>query len=192
LSSPSPSPDRKPRADVERNRARLLAAARALFAEQGTDVQVPELARAAGVGIGTVYRHFPTRQALVEAAAEHRFAEIEQYARTECLQRLDPGDALAGYLRHVGEVLAGDRGLSAAIETARASAGSEPRGETRTRLESVIAEIIKRAQGAGAVRPDCTVADVYMLVGALSAVIRTNSGDWRRFLALVLDGLRPL
>ncbi|WP_027942623.1 TetR/AcrR family transcriptional regulator [Amycolatopsis taiwanensis] len=182
------STERRPRADAERNRARVIEAARTLFGERGDEVQMPEIARAAGVGVGTVYRHFPDRQALVEAAAEHRFAEIERYARTRCLG----GDlGLARYLRYVGRMLSRDRGLSSAIETSRGSTGSEPRGEARARLETVVAQVIARDVEAGALRPDCTVGDVYLLVGCLSSVIRTGSGDWRRFLDLALDGLRP-
>lgn len=143
------------------------------------------------MGIGTVYRHFPTHAELVEAAAAQRFTEIEDFARRECLSGADRGPALARYLRHVGEILAADRGLSAAIESTRHSAGSEPRGHTRTRLETVLGEIIERDRAAGALRADCTVSDVYMVVGALSATIRTESGDWRRLLAVILDGLRP-
>ena len=187
----SPPPERRPRADAARNRARILAAARALFAERGIEVQLPEVARVAGVGIGTVYRHFPAHTDLVEAAAEHRFAEIEDFARTECLQRAEPGQALACYLHHVGEVLAADRGLSASIEVVRQSVGSEPRGVSRARLESVVGELIARDRAAGAVRDDCTVGDVYMIVGAVSATIRTGAGDWRRLLDITLGGLRP-
>ena len=186
----SPSPGRNRRADAARNRARIVAAARTLFAERGTEVQLPEVARAAGVGIGTVYRHFPAHADLVEAAAEYRFAEIEEFARTECL-RAEPGQALARYLRHVGEVLAADRGLSASIEVARQSAGSEPRGEARDRLESAISAVIARDRAAGALRDDCTVADAYMIVGAISATIRNGAGDWRRLLDITFDGLRP-
>ncbi|MFI9815434.1 TetR/AcrR family transcriptional regulator [Saccharothrix variisporea] len=182
------STERRTRADAERNRERVLEAARALFAERGDQVQLPEVARAAGVGVGTVYRHFPDRAALVEAAAEQRFAEIEHYARTRCLA----GPAgLRRYLEHVGEVLSRDRGLSAAIEAARGTAGSEPRGEARAGLEAVVAEVVARDRAAGELRDDCTVADVYLLVGCLSAVVRTGSGDWRRFLDLALHGLLP-
>jgi AcrR family transcriptional regulator len=191
LSTPSTSPGRKQRADAERNRLRVLETARALFAERGDEVQHAEVARAAGVGVGTVYRHFPTRQSLVEAAAEHRFAQILEFASTECVGGPDPGQGLVRYLRHVGEVLDSDRGLSTSIEAARGSTGSEPRGETRTQLEAVVATLIEQGRAAGALNQDCTVADVYMIGGALSAVIRTGSGDWRRFIDLVLDGLRP-
>ncbi|OXM51262.1 TetR family transcriptional regulator [Amycolatopsis thailandensis] len=164
----------------------MTEAARALFAERGDDVQMPEIARAAGVGVGTVYRHFPDRQALVEAAAEHRFAEIEEYARTQCFGE-DSG--LERYFRYVGELLSRDRGLTAAIDSARGRPRSEPRGGARGRLEAVVAEVIAHDQAAGLVRPDCTVADVYLLVGALSSVIRTGS-DWGRFLDLLLSALR--
>jgi AcrR family transcriptional regulator len=188
LSRPPASPSS--RSDAARNRARILATARTLFAERGSEVQLPEVARVAGVGIGTVYRHFPTQADLIEAAAELRFAEIEAFARTECLQHAQPGQAVVGYLHHVGELLEADRGLSASIEVARRSAGSEPRGETRARLEAVVSELIERDRAVGALRDDCTVADIYLIVGALSATIRNRSGDWRRLLDLTLSGLR--
>ncbi|MFF4345584.1 TetR/AcrR family transcriptional regulator [Kitasatospora sp. NPDC001540] len=186
------SPDgggRRPRADAARNRARLLAAARRLFTERGDAVQLPDVAREAGVGMGTVYRHFPTRDALVEAAAEDRFAEILAFAHALAEE---PGDdPLLAYLRRVGEVLESDRGLSAAIEASRGTAGSAPLGHTRARLEEAVAVLVDHARQAGTVRPDTTVADVHLLVGAISATLRTGSGDWRRLLRLTTDGLRP-
>jgi AcrR family transcriptional regulator len=189
LSTPS-TPERKPRNDAQRNRLRVLETARELFAERGDEVQMPELARAAGVGVGTVYRHFPTRQALIEAAAEHRFAELAAFARTECRRQPELGRGLELYLIRVGEVLAGDRGLSSAIEAARGTAETEPRGAARAELEAAIAALITDGQAAGTLRADITVADVYMLVGAMSATIRTGSGDWNRFLDLALNGVR--
>ncbi|OXM46913.1 TetR/AcrR family transcriptional regulator [Amycolatopsis alba DSM 44262] len=164
----------------------MVEAARTLFAERGDEVQMPEIARAAGVGVGTVYRHFPDRQALVEAAAERRFAEIEEYARANCFGE---GSGLERYFRYVGELLSSDRGLTAAIDSARGRPGSEPRGAAREGLETVVAEVITHDQAAGLLRSDCTVADVYLLVGALSGVIRTGS-DWVRFLDLTLSALR--
>ncbi|MGA5131364.1 TetR/AcrR family transcriptional regulator [Streptomyces olivoreticuli] len=189
MSTPSTPDDRKPRADAERNRARVLAAARALFEERGDEVQMPEVARAAGVGIGTVYRHFPNKQALVEAAAEHRFAEIVQFARADCLREPESGQGLARYLRHVGRILAEGQGLSASVVVAVGS--SAPRGEMLAQLEAAVGALIDQGRAAGTLREDLTVADVYMLVGALSAVVRTGSGDWRRFIDLAFDGLRP-
>ena len=188
---PTTPADRRPRADAERNRARVLDAARKLFAERGRQVQVPEVARAAGVGVGTVYRHFPTRQDLVEAAAERRFEQILAFARKDCRAKPEQGLGLEKYLRHVGSVLAKDRGLSAAIEASRAAAGSPPRGETLSRIEEALQVLIDDAHTAGTVRPDLTPQDVYMIVGALSAVISTDSGNWRRLLTLTLEGIHP-
>ncbi|MFE3793384.1 TetR/AcrR family transcriptional regulator [Nocardia tengchongensis] len=188
MSSPS-SPPRKPRADASRNRDRILEVARNLFTQRGSQVQLPEVARAAGVGIGTVYRHFPTQADLIEAAAAQRFAEIEEYARTRCLDPAESGRAVLTYLTHVGETLAADSGLSAAIEAARHSRGSEPRGVAMDRLAEILATLIESDKAAATVRPDLTVADVYMIVGALSATIRSESGDWRRLLTLLYDGL---
>lgn len=188
MSRPDSAP-RRARADASRNRDRILEAARNLFAERGSQVQLPEVARAAGVGIGTVYRHFPAQSDLIEAAAEQRFAEIESFARTECL-RAAPGRAVETYLAHVGELLATDRGLSAAIESSRRTTTSEPRGDTLARLAGALALLIESDRAAGAIRHDLTPADIYLLVGALSAAIRTGSGDWRRLLDLMLTGLR--
>ncbi|HVV10054.1 TetR/AcrR family transcriptional regulator [Amycolatopsis sp.] len=179
---------KKVRADAERNRGKVLATARELFAERGEDVQLPEIARAAGVGVGTVYRHFPTKQALVEAAADQRFAEIAEYARAECLR--SPVRGLEKYLQHVGEVLTADPGLSAAIQAVRDAPGTPPTGAARAVLEEVVAELIERGKQAGALREDLTTADVYLIVCGLSAVIRTGSGDWRRFNELAAHGFR--
>ncbi|PXX63967.1 TetR family transcriptional regulator [Nocardia tenerifensis] len=186
MSTPLP-PNRTGRTDARRNRERVLAAARALFAERGDEVQMPELAKAAGVGVGTVYRHFPTRGDLIEAVAEHRFAELAEYARTECRNRPERGLEL--YLAKVGEVLAGDRGLSSAIEAARGTTESEPRGAARAELEAAVRDLLDDGRAAGSIRADATVGDVYMLVGALSATIRTGSGDWRRLIDLAMNGL---
>lgn len=189
MSTPSTPPGRKPRADAERNRARVLAAACALFEEHGDAVQMPDVARAAGVGIGTLYRHFPSRQALIEAAAEQRFAEILRIARTDCLRDPAAGRGLARYLHHVGRVLSESRGLTESV--AAAAGSSAPGGETLARLEDAVKALLDQGRAAGTLRADLTVADVYMLVGGLSAVIRTGSGDWRRFLDLAFEGLTP-
>ncbi|MCG5218597.1 TetR/AcrR family transcriptional regulator [Streptosporangium sp. KLBMP 9127] len=178
------------RTDAERNRARVLEVARDLFAERGDEVQMADVARAAEVGIGTVYRHFPTRRALLEAAAQHRFAEILAFAQEQCLAAPDSGEGLDLLLGHIGEVLARDRGLSGAIESAMGS--NEPSGESRIALEKLAGTLIERGQAARAIRDDATVNDVYMIVCGLAAVIRTGSGDWRRFIRLALDGLRSV
>jgi len=151
-----------------------------------------EIARAAGVGIGTVYRHFPSRQGLIEALADIRFAEIAAFGGKLAEQVPDKTGHLARYLNHVGEVLESDKALSAAIESARGEAGSPPRGSAKAKLETVIADFLKRDKVAGRVRPDISTGDVYLMVGGLSAIIRTESGNWRRYVELVLRGTRPI
>src|ERR1700749_2006940 len=107
---------RKLRTDAARNRGQVLDTAAALFAERGDETQMADVARAAGVGIGTVYRHFPTRRALIEAVAERRFAEILTCARRDSLPNPDVRQALAGLLRRIAEVHERERALSSAIE----------------------------------------------------------------------------
>lgn len=190
MSRDSPRPGRKPRADVVRNRARVLAAARVLFSRHGVAVQMHEVAAEAGVGIGTVYRHFSSRDELIEAAAEQRFAEIEEFAQAECLTDSE-GQGLIRYLRHVGEVLERDQGLTVAIESVRGFRTSAPLAEARAHLQEALARLIEQGRDAGVVRDDCVVSDAYMITGSISAVIRTGSGDWRRLLELTFEGLRP-
>ncbi|GAA4606668.1 TetR/AcrR family transcriptional regulator [Actinoallomurus liliacearum] len=180
---------RRSRADAERNRGRVLQAADELFAEHGDQVQMADVARAAGVGVGTVYRHFPTRQALVEAVAEVRFAEILRHAREECLPLPDTRQALAGFLARIGRVHEEGRGVSSAIEAALGD--TEPRGQIGADLLAVGAELVERGRSDGTLRPDANVADLYMIAGAVAAISRNAVGDWRRFIDIALDGLGP-
>lgn len=183
------SPARKTRADAGRNRARVLEVARELFVERGVEVQMAEVARTAGVGVGTVYRHFPTRVALVEAVAEQRFVEILRFARERCLPNPDARQALRCFLGHVGEVHERGRALSGAIEAALGHTG--PRGAVLAELEALGGSLLERGKADGMIRPDVTVGDLYMIVGALAAVSRQDIGDWRRFVEIALDGLEP-
>jgi AcrR family transcriptional regulator len=182
------STGRPPRADAQRNRVRVLEAARTLFAERGNEVQVIDVARAAGVGIGTVYRHFPDRQALILAAAEARFTEVLKFAHSECLTDTDPLRALTRFLQRIGEAVVLDQGLSAAVE---ADVGSTaPSGQTGQQYHTVAATLIDRARAAGTIRPDSTVEDLILIVHGLIGVIRHDGGDWHRYITLTLDGLR--
>ncbi|WP_049562136.1 TetR/AcrR family transcriptional regulator [Nonomuraea sp. SBT364] len=185
---PTPRTPRRTRTDAERNRDRVLEAARALFAESGHDVQMAEVARAASVGIGTLYRKFPTREALIEAIAERRTADLVAEAR-RLADTGDPAQGLAGFLYHVGQVLAEDRGMSEVIEKAMGSA--EPRGETREALLTVVAELLGRARARGTVGQDVTAGDVNIVICGLAAVTRNAAGDWQRYVEIALDGLHP-
>ncbi|MFI6770934.1 TetR/AcrR family transcriptional regulator [Streptomyces sp. NPDC050355] len=188
-SSTSPTPQRRPRADAERNRTRVLDAAREVFRVRGDEAQMPEVARAAGVGVGTVYRHFPSRAALIAAVGEQRQAEIVEFGRTRCLPSAAAAEGLAAYVEHIGEVLDAERGLSASIEAAFGS--TEPTGEGRTQAETVAGQLLARAKEEGAVRADAEVGDVVMIVCGLAAVIRHDAGDWRRYVRNACAGLRP-
>ncbi|MFE0171156.1 TetR/AcrR family transcriptional regulator [Streptomyces sp. NPDC059002] len=180
---------RPSRADAERNRLRVLEVAGKLFAERGDEVQMAEVARAAEVGVGTVYRHFPTRQALIEAITEERFAGILAHVEQQCLPEPDTRRALLCFLTHVGEVHEQGRGLSGVIEATFGS--TAPRGAVGDALLAVGETLVSRGRADGALRDDVTVADLYMTVGAVAILSRNAIGDWRRFIDITLDGLRP-
>nr|WSX52110.1 TetR/AcrR family transcriptional regulator [Streptomyces sp. NBC_00974] len=180
------------RRDARRNRELLLASARKAFAEQGLDVPLDEIARRAGVGNATLYRHFPTRAALIDAVfANTLHGTVE--AGEEARRAADPWAALAGYLEAVFAVLAADRGANDLMTTAI---------EGVTSLDSVHAHnhetltlLVGRAQGEGAMRPDVTVEDVLLSLATLGRSVPSLEAAapphaWRRQLALFLDGLR--
>jgi AcrR family transcriptional regulator len=171
-----------------RNRERVLDAARALFAERGSDVQMEEVAHLAGVGIGTLYRHFPTKEAMIEAASVKRFEEALAFARSECSNDADAWDLLVEILSHCAEVQSRDRGFCLVVESTMGS--NEPSCEMQAQFEEVMADLIRRGQAAGSIRPEIVPNDIYTITCGLAAVIRNESGDWRRFLDIVLEGLR--
>ncbi len=184
--------DRPLRADARRNRAKVVAAAREAFAEGGLDAQMDDIARRAGVGVGTVYRHFPTKEALVHAMVAEKFAVLAEEARRVLAAG---GDAWQG-LRHVlfygGETHAADRAL-AQVYSAMPSAWFE-QAANDTGLRATMEELLARAQAARDVRADVTVDDVPMVMCALSNVVTAQEqgmpGSWQRFLTLVLDGMQ--
>ena len=174
---------RPPRADARRNRARVLEAARTCFAESGLEAQVDEIARCAGVGVGTVYRHFPTKEALYEALASDHFLRLAATAR-EALGGADSWEAFSGFMRRAAELQASDRALAEVMRDAA-------RG--REDLHSAVAELVARAQAAGSLRLDVVPADVPMLMCGIGRATRSAGGpgmSWERYLAIVLDGLR--
>ena len=185
---PEPGVEKPLRADARRNREKVLAAARSVFAEHGSDAQMDEVARRAKVGVGTVYRHFPTKEALFAALLQDAFARIAERSR-DALDHEDPWQAFVALMWDAGESLAGDRALSEAMQ---ADLTMEP-CPGQLELADITAKLIARAQAAGTMRPDAVVDDVPMLMcGIGSATIRklAYSASWRRHLAIVLDGLR--
>ena len=179
------------RADARRNRERVLTAARAVFGEQGREAQMDDVARRAAVGVGTVYRHFPTKEALLEALAVDAFERIVAITRENVANVADPWEALTRTLWAGAEILAADRALS---EVMSEIPGPVPIGlETQRELNESMAELLRRAQAAGALRPDVVLDDIPMLMCGIGAATRKSHAcpaSWRRHMAIVVDGLR--
>jgi AcrR family transcriptional regulator len=180
------------RVDARRNRERLLAAARDLLAADGVDVPVREIAQRAGVGVATLYRHFPTRGHLVDAVLEDAFEEYVASAEA-ALADTDAWRAFTGFVEQVVAVHARNRGLKDVVET-RAH-GRDRAAAMRRRLAPLVAQLVERAQADGSLRADFTPQDVALVVWGADRVAEL-AGDvapavWRRHLGLVFDGLRP-
>jgi AcrR family transcriptional regulator len=190
LSTPpsAPTADRPQRADARRNRERILEAAREVFAESGLDAQMEDLARSAGVGVGTVYRHFPTKEALVGALVDDYFASLDAEARA-ALEVQDPWDAFAGFMWRAAELLGANRALSQVTADGQMGEGARRHG-----LDRSIGELIAHGQRAGVLRDDVGPQDVPMIMCSLGRVQMLGAGGpgdaWRRHLAIMLDGLR--
>ena len=183
--------DERPlRADARRNREKVLAAARSVFSENGRDAQMDDVARRAGVGVGTVYRHFTTKEELIEALMVDSFQAIAAQARS-ALDIEDPWEALTSVLWRAAEIMAGDRALSevyASIPSAMEKAVPTVEG-----LADSTAELIRRGQEAGVLRDDLVLDDIPMImcgVGSATKKEHECSAPWRRHLVILLDGLR--
>ncbi|GGP11698.1 TetR/AcrR family transcriptional regulator [Nonomuraea glycinis] len=173
------------RKDAVQNRERLLQAARQLFADGGLDVPLEEIARTAGVSIGTLYNRFPTRDALVEAVFADRVATVADLAE-RALAMDDAWDGFVAFLTGVCELQAADLGYNDLA--ARTAPVDGDRGY------GLMLKILDRAQRSGELRPDVTLADMAFVLWGVAATIRATHevvpGAWRRHLALTLDGLR--
>jgi AcrR family transcriptional regulator len=182
--------DKPLRADARRNREKVLAAARTVFAEQGVDAQMDDVARQADVGVGTVYRHFPTKEALLNALTDELFAVIAVHTRT-LLTLEDPWEAFTRALWFGAEKTAGDRAFTEIMAAqrkwpARTCPGKED-------LLVTIGELMERCKAAGRMRDDAVVEDIGLLmcgVGSASQMEHPVPDAWRRHLAIMLDGLR--
>jgi AcrR family transcriptional regulator len=176
------------RADARRNREKLLAAAVAAFADSGTDASLEAIARRAGVGIGTLYRHFPTRDALVEAAYRN---EVEQLcaAAPELLARHRPDVALAEWMERFVGYAAAKRGMKSALQAIAAS-GSDPFGDTRRMLLEAIGMLLEAGVATRTIRSDVDADDVLRAMGAVWHV--DDLAQARPLLRLLIDGLRTV
>jgi AcrR family transcriptional regulator len=186
-----PATERPLRADAERNRRLILQAAAAVIAREGVDAPVEAIAREAGLGMGTLYRRFASKDDLVRAIlaerAEHALADLEAAAAPD-----DPWEALAASVRALAARFAEDQGL---LDAVAEGGGRHALLEVRSRLLDALSPVLDRARAAGVVRADVTVTDLLPLASIVTRVpASAREADprvWERYLAIVLDGLRP-
>lgn len=185
------SVDRPLRRDARENRERILDAARDAFAELGIDASVEEIAHRANVGMGTLYRRFPTKDALIDAVFEGHLERIAAVAEL-ALKGSDGWEALIDYLAFVVGLQAADRGLS---EIIGANLRTEHLlGRARKRLRPLVQRLIIRAQESGELRSDVVYEDISVLLWTTGRVVDATRDVapefWQRYLALTIDGLR--
>lgn len=178
---------RPKRADARRNYEKVLAAAREAFAEGGESTALEEIARRAGVGIGTLYRHFPTRQALLEAIYVD---EVDEVCRSAAqLDDSDPWEALNTWFERFISYLATKRAL--AHELLNYMEADAPLFQTcRASVFAAGEPLLRRAQDAGVVRPDATFAEVMQMVMGIAKIPAADQAQIEHILRIALDGLR--
>ncbi len=183
--------ERVPRADAVRNRARVLAGARRAFAEEGLDADMASIAKRAGVGVGTVYRHFETKDALLRALAVDHFEHLAAIIEQVVAEQLDPWETLEQTIRRTATYSADDVGMCEVLASQPPDLAATPAAQA---LRSITSEVVDSAKRAGVARADATDEDVPMLMcgfGRIAAMQQAGGpGDWRRYLEIVLDGLR--
>jgi AcrR family transcriptional regulator len=166
----------------------VLTAARQSFAEDGLEAQVDDVARRAGVGVGTVYRHFPTKEALLEAVAAVGYEEICGVAR-EALELDDPWQAFSEFMWRGARLHRDDR-AQCEINSTRPDVVRRVAGDKRELL-GMVAELIERGQRAGVLRADLSADDMPMIWCTIGAALQQSGGDrWERYLEVMMDGLR--
>lgn len=178
------------RADAERNRARIIEAAREVFAERGLHASLDDVADRAGVGVGTVYRRFADKNELIDAIFEDKIAEVAEHAQ-KALEHEDPWEGFVSFFSAISAEQATNRGLKEALLTE--DEGRARVARARAKIEPVVTELVERAKDSGRLRPDFDPLDVPLLhkmIGDLADSTRTGGPDyWRRALQIVIDGL---
>jgi AcrR family transcriptional regulator len=178
------------RADARRNREAVVAAAKKLFADQGLDAQMPDVAKAAKVGVGTVYRHFPTKEDLIAALAAERFERLAEKAR-ESIAAEDAWEGLCDFIRFSAQIQAEDRGLCEVM-------GSRPEVMNESALavglDELCDQMVKRAKRSGSLRKDLEWEDIPMIACGLGRITPAEmgpaTGRWPRLVEIIIDGLR--
>jgi AcrR family transcriptional regulator len=185
--------DERPlRADAARNRERILAAAAEVFAEHGLEVTLDDIARHAGVGVGTVYRRFADKDQLIEALFDQRLDQIRALAE-ESLTAADAFAGFEGFMTSSLELQAADRGLRELAFAGKV--GRERIERARAEIVPLIDRLVERAQADGQLRADLDAVDVHvvqkMLCAVMDMTVAVDRDAWRRYLVLAIDGLRP-
>lgn len=186
----TPNAARPLRRDAQRNRERILAAARELFAERGVDATLDDVAARAGVGVGTVYRRYANKDALLDELFEEGIAELATFAR-DSLSSPDAWGALIGFVERLEEKSAANRALEQLVM--HPDRGRELTARAREQLLAPLDALVERAKADGRLRADFETADIAMIHTMLAAVgreTRSHSPDlWRRYFTIIVDGL---
>lgn len=185
------APERPLRADARRNREQIMTAAGELFAGHGHDVQMEQIAARTGLGMGTLYRHFPNKRALLTAIVQARFHGMAEVARA-AEKITDPGKAFETALHDYLEAADGDAGFQLALMGTHTVDWDDVKSQ-KEEFAEVVTRIIDRAVAAGAVRPDLTFDDFPLIAhGVISTMYYKPAGntDWHRHLSLLLEGVR--
>ena len=190
MPAPPPTSDTQ-RADAARNRRALLDAARAVFGDRGLEAALDEIARRAGVGNATLYRHFPSRCALVAAVFADTLHDVAAAART-ALANPDPWDGFRDYVTFLCKLQAADRGLADLLTTA--ISGAPELEDLRANAYDDFVRIVERAKQAGGLRADFQPDDLVLLLMGNAGLVHRTAGAapaaWERMLSYTLDGLR--
>jgi AcrR family transcriptional regulator len=180
------------RRDAERNRQRILTAAAEVFNERGLEVSLDEIARHAGVGVGTVYRRFRTKDELIEALFMDRLDMVAALGE-EAFASPDPWTGLVSFMERMAEIMAGNLGLRQMLMLG--TYGRDLVAVARQRNAPLIERLVERAQAAGQLRADVRQTDIPFIVFVLTEATQlsraVNPEIWRRYLTLILDGMRP-
>jgi AcrR family transcriptional regulator len=190
IGEPPASAERPLRADARRNREAVITAARELFADRGLDVQMPDVARSANVGVGTVYRHFATKDDLIAALVTQRFERLAQKAH-DALELTDAWEGISEFVRFCAQIQAGDHALCEVM-------GSRPdvmdAAARAAGLPELCDRLVRRAQRSGELRRDLDWQDIPMIACGLGQIIHATvgpaTGRWPRLVEIILDGLR--
>jgi AcrR family transcriptional regulator len=189
MPSTTPTP-RQLRSDAERNRARIVAAARDMFAEHGIDVAMAEIARHAGVSNGTLYNRFPTRQDLIEAVFIDRLETLAALAQ-RAISDPDPWQGFVSYLTGMCELQADDSGFNEVAARGLNSPAAQP---LRDKAAAALSQLFADAKSSGDLRADVTVDDLVFVIWGISRTVEMTNDHtpdtWRRHLALLIDGFR--